>query len=129
MKTWGLPFLFELVVVVSQCALCHGYKPYAVHVQLCQSVVLYSHYLAKEYHKENVNVYCFVVVFPLQFKQLQRIVTMALKSLYRVCVIKKLDLIFSCFSVRNQNHSFSEASEVSRADSLMSSRYIIGERA
>ncbi len=25
----GLPFLFELVTVVSQCALCHGYKPYA----------------------------------------------------------------------------------------------------
>ncbi len=23
-------------------------------VQLCQSIVLYSHYLAKEYHKENV---------------------------------------------------------------------------
>ncbi len=31
-KTWnltGLPFLFELVAVVSQCALWHGYKPYA----------------------------------------------------------------------------------------------------
>ncbi len=25
----GLPFLFELVAVVSQCALCHGYKPCA----------------------------------------------------------------------------------------------------
>ncbi len=28
-KTWkykGLPFLFELAAVVSQCALCHGYK-------------------------------------------------------------------------------------------------------
>ncbi len=23
----GLPFLFKLVAVVSQCALCHGYKP------------------------------------------------------------------------------------------------------
>ncbi len=31
-KTWelkGLPFLFELVAVVSQYALCHGYKPCA----------------------------------------------------------------------------------------------------
>ncbi len=31
-KTWklkGLPFLFELVAVVSQCAHCHGYKPCA----------------------------------------------------------------------------------------------------
>ncbi len=31
-KTWklkGLPFLFELVAVVSQYALWHGYKPYA----------------------------------------------------------------------------------------------------
>ncbi len=25
----GLPFLFQLVAVVSQCALCHGYKPCA----------------------------------------------------------------------------------------------------
>ncbi len=31
---------------------------------------------------------------------------MALKSLYRVCEIKKLDLIFSSFSVRSQNHSY-----------------------
>ncbi len=28
-KLKGLPFLFELVAVVSQCALCHGYKPCA----------------------------------------------------------------------------------------------------
>ncbi len=31
---------------------------------------------------------------------------MALKSLYRVCEIKKLDLIFSSFSVRSQNYSY-----------------------
>ncbi len=48
-------------------------------------------------------MYCFVVVFFLQCKQLQRVVTMALKSLYRVCEIKKLNLIFSSFSVRSQN--------------------------
>ncbi len=32
---------------------------------MCQNFVCYNHYLAKEYHKENVlnNVYCFVVVF------------------------------------------------------------------
>ncbi len=79
-----------------------------MHVQLCQSIVCYNHYLAKEYHKEKLlnNVYCFVVVFFLQFKQLQRVVTMALKSLYRVCEIKKLDLIFSSFSVRSQNYSY-----------------------
>ncbi len=29
LKLKGLPFLFELVAVVSQCALCHGYKPCA----------------------------------------------------------------------------------------------------
>ncbi len=28
----GLPFLFELVAVVSQCALCHGYKPCAQYL-------------------------------------------------------------------------------------------------
>ncbi len=34
-----------------------------MHVQLCQSIVCYNHYLAKEYHKENINnAYCFVVV-------------------------------------------------------------------
>ncbi len=31
---------------------------------------------------------------------------MALKSLYRVCEILILDLIFSSFSVRSQNHSY-----------------------
>ncbi len=31
---------------------------------------------------------------------------MALKSLYLVCEIKKLELIFSSFSVRSQNHSY-----------------------
>ncbi len=31
---------------------------------------------------------------------------MALKSRYRVCEIKKLDLIFSSFNVRSQNHSY-----------------------
>ncbi len=31
---------------------------------------------------------------------------MALKFLYLVCEIKKLDLIFSSFSVRSQNHSY-----------------------
>ncbi len=31
---------------------------------------------------------------------------MALQSLYRVCEIKKLDLIFSSFSVKSQNHSY-----------------------
>ncbi len=31
---------------------------------------------------------------------------MALKSLYCVCEIKKMDLIFSSFSVRSQNHSY-----------------------
>ncbi len=29
LKVHILPFLFELVAVVSQCALCHGYKPCA----------------------------------------------------------------------------------------------------
>ena len=52
------------------------------------------------------NTYCFIVVFPLQFKQLQRVVTMALKSFYCVCVIKKLDLVFNSFSVRSQDHSY-----------------------
>ncbi len=28
-KITGIPFLFELVTVVSQCVLCHGYKSYA----------------------------------------------------------------------------------------------------
>ncbi len=44
-------------------------------------------------------MYCFVVVFSLQFKQLQRVVTMALKSLYRVCEIKKKWTLFSVASV------------------------------
>ncbi len=67
--------------MISQCALCHSYKPYETilenslctrlttkisllyrYVQLCESIVHYNHYLAKEYHKENLNnVHCFVV--------------------------------------------------------------------
>ncbi len=51
-------------------------------------------------------MYCFVVVvFSFNSSSCsQRVVTMALKSLYRVCEIKKLDLIFSSFRVRSQNH-------------------------
>ncbi len=37
--------------------------------------------------------------------QLRRVVTMALKYLYRINVIKKLDLIFSSLSVRTYNNS------------------------
>ncbi len=57
------------------------------------------HYLAKEYHKENVEIACIVCCccFP-SFKQLQRVVTMVLKSLYSVCLIKT-GPYFSSFSV------------------------------
>ncbi len=71
------------------------------------------------------NVYCFVVVFCLQFKQLQRVVTMALKSLYRVCEIKKLDLIFSSFSVRSQNHSYKNSIVFRLARHLCSSTSLV----
>ncbi len=71
------------------------------------------------------NVYCFVVVFFLQFKQLQRVVTMALKSLYRVCEIKKLDLIFSSFSVRSQNHSYKNSIVFRLARHLCSSTSLV----
>ncbi len=70
-------------------------------------------------------MYCFVVVFPLHFKQLQRVVTMALKSLYRVCEIKKLDLIFSFFSVRIQNHSYKNSIVFRLAPHLCSSTSLV----
>ncbi len=72
------------------------------------------------------NVYCFVVVFSLQFKQLQRVVvTMALKSLYRVCEIEKMDLIFSSFSVRSQNHSYKNSIVLRLALHLCSSTSLV----
>ncbi len=99
-------------------------KSVKVHVQLCQSsIVCFNHYLAKEYHKENVS--CIVVVFSLQFKQLQRVVTMALKFLYLVCEIKKLDLIFSSFSVRSQNHSYKNSIVFRLARHLCSSTSLV----
>ncbi len=71
-------------------------------------------------------MYCFVVVFFLQFKQLQRVVvTMALKSLYRVCEILKLDLIFSSFSVRSQNHSYKNSIVFRLARHLCSSTSLV----
>ncbi len=79
-------------------------------------------------------MYCFVVVFFLQFKQLQRVVTMALKPLYRVCEIKKLDLIFSSFSVRSQNHSYKNsivfrlARHLCSSTSLVINTYVTGCR-
>ncbi len=63
----------------------------------------------------------------LQFKQLQRVVTMALKSLYRVCEIKKLDLIFSSFSVRSQNHSYKNSIVFRLARHLCSSTSLVKE--
>ncbi len=55
---------------------------------------------------------------------------MALKSLYRVCEIKKLDLIFSSFSVGSQNHSYKNSIVFRLARHLCSSTslVIIGER-
>ncbi len=70
-------------------------------------------------------MYCFVVVFSLQFKQLQRVVTIALKSLYRVCVIKKLDLILSNFSVRSQNHLYKNSVVFRLACHLCSSTSLV----
>ncbi len=99
--------MFEFVVVVIQCA---SYKPYATvftwkfivhldqprrqvlcrYVQLCECIVGYSYYLAKEYHKENISITCIVLSLLLllfQFKPLRPVVTMALKYLYRIYVI------------------------------------------
>ncbi len=70
-------------------------------------------------------MYCFVVVFFLQFKQLQRVVTMALKFLYPVCKIKKLHLIFSSFSVRSQNHSYKNSIVFRFARHLCSSTSLV----
>ncbi len=70
-------------------------------------------------------MYYFVVGFFLQFKQLQRVVTMALKSLYRVCEIKKLDLIFSSFSVRSQSHSYKNSIVFRLARHLCSSTSLV----
>ena len=45
-------------------------------------------------------MYCFVVVFSLQFKQLQRVCYYGTEIPLRVCEIKKLDLIFSSLEVK-----------------------------
>ncbi len=50
---------------------------------------------------------------------------MALKSLYRVCEIKKLDLIFSSFSVRSQNHSYKNSIVFRLARHLCSSTLLV----
>ncbi len=54
---------------------------------------------------------------------------MALKSLYRVCKIKKLDLIFSSFSVRSQNHSYKNIIVFRLARHLCSSTPLVYWRA
>ncbi len=70
-KLTGVPFLFELVVMVIRH--CHSHKPYAaaftwkfivhysnyegkscVGMSSCVKILCYSYYLAKEYHKEKV---------------------------------------------------------------------------
>ncbi len=50
---------------------------------------------------------------------------MALKSLYCVCEIKKLDLIFSSFSVRSQNHSYKNSIVFRLARHLCSSTSLV----
>ncbi len=50
---------------------------------------------------------------------------MALKSLYRVCEILKLDLIFSSFSVRSQNHSYKNSIVFRLARHLCSSTSLV----
>ncbi len=50
---------------------------------------------------------------------------MALKSLYRVCKIKKIDLIFSSFSVRSQNHSYKNSIVFRLARHLCSSTSLV----
>ncbi len=54
---------------------------------------------------------------------------MALKSLYPVCEIKKLDLIFSSFSVRSQNHSYKNSIVFRLARHLCSSTSLVYWRA
>ncbi len=50
---------------------------------------------------------------------------MALKSLYHACKIKKLDLIFSSFSVRSQNHSYKNSIVFRLARHLCSSTSLV----
>ncbi len=54
---------------------------------------------------------------------------MTLKSLYRVYEIKKLDLIFSSFSVRSQNHSYKNSIVFRLARHLCSSTSLVYWRA
>ncbi len=50
---------------------------------------------------------------------------MALKFLYLVCEIKKLDLIFSSFSVRSQDHSYKNSIVFRLARHLCSSTSLV----
>ncbi len=61
---------------------CDGKSLFRLHVQ-CVSIVVLQPLLCLKISQRKLlnNVYCLVVVFSLQFKQLQRVVTMALNPL------------------------------------------------
>ncbi len=67
-------------------------------------------------------MYCFVVVFSLQFKQLQRVVTMALNPFTVYAKFKNWTLFFS---VRSQNHSYKNSIVLRLARHLCSSTSLV----